>query len=85
MLTPKLLPDLEYSEACTLLNIMTGPWIEQPAEGKDVTQKSVLYIETLQFIYISTQNLIFFYIPNSVWSSGDCWGNIIGLVGKSQC
>lgn len=78
MLTPKLLPDLEYSEACTLLNIMTGPWIEQPAEGKDVTQKSVLYIETLQFIYI-------FLIPNSVWSSGDCWGNVIGLVGKSQC
>ncbi|KAM5552127.1 structural maintenance of chromosomes protein 5 [Rosa sericea] len=52
LLTPKLLPDLEYSEACTLLNIMTGPWIEQPAE---------------------------------VWSSGDCWGNVMGLVGKSQC
>lgn len=63
---------------------MTGPWIEQPAEGKDVTQKSVLYIETLQFICILTKNLIFF-IPNSVWSSGDCWGNVIGLVGKSQC
>ncbi|KAL6129720.1 hypothetical protein ACLB2K_073069 [Fragaria x ananassa] len=52
LLTPKLLPDLEYSEACTLLNIMTGPWIEQPAE---------------------------------VWSAGDSWGTVMGLVGKSQC
>lgn len=40
---------------------MTGPWIEQPAEGKDVAQKSVLHIETLQFIYILTKNLNFFY------------------------
>ncbi|KAG8646239.1 hypothetical protein MANES_10G136400v8 [Manihot esculenta] len=33
ILTPKLLPDLEYSEACSILNIMNGPWIEQPAKG----------------------------------------------------
>ncbi|GMH30635.1 hypothetical protein Nepgr_032478 [Nepenthes gracilis] len=32
LLTPKLLPDLEYSESCSILNIMNGPWIEQPAK-----------------------------------------------------
>ncbi|XP_047090247.1 structural maintenance of chromosomes protein 5 [Lolium rigidum] len=31
LLTPKLLPDLVYSEACSILNIMNGPWIEKPA------------------------------------------------------
>ncbi|KAH7315165.1 hypothetical protein KP509_21G036900 [Ceratopteris richardii] len=31
LLTPKLLPDLEYTEACTILNIMNGPWIDSPA------------------------------------------------------
>ncbi|KAF3957734.1 hypothetical protein CMV_017286 [Castanea mollissima] len=52
LLTPKLLPDLEYSEACSVLNIMNGPWIDQPSK---------------------------------VWSSGDCWGSVTGLVGKTQC
>ncbi|KAM7268547.1 hypothetical protein ACFE04_010713 [Oxalis oulophora] len=33
LLTPKLLPDLEYSEACTILNIMNGPWIDQPSKA----------------------------------------------------
>lgn len=33
LLTPKLLPDLEYTEACSILNIMNGPWIEQTAEA----------------------------------------------------
>ncbi|KAL0561835.1 hypothetical protein IC582_002280 [Cucumis melo] len=33
LLTPKLLPELEYSEACTILNIMNGPWIEQPSRA----------------------------------------------------
>ncbi|TVU29709.1 hypothetical protein EJB05_21288, partial [Eragrostis curvula] len=33
LLTPKLLPDLEYSDACSILNIMNGPWIEKPAKG----------------------------------------------------
>ncbi|KAB1224969.1 Structural maintenance of chromosomes protein 5 [Morella rubra] len=33
LLTPKLLPDLEYSEACSILNIMNGPWIEQPSKA----------------------------------------------------
>lgn len=32
LLTPKLLPDLEYSEACSILNIMNGPWIEKASE-----------------------------------------------------
>ncbi|CAN0917289.1 Structural maintenance of chromosomes protein 5 [Linum grandiflorum] len=32
LLTPKLLPDLEYSEACSILNIMNGPWIDQPSK-----------------------------------------------------
>ncbi|CAO2817373.1 unnamed protein product [Amaranthus hypochondriacus] len=32
LLTPKLLPDLEYSEACSILNIMNGPWIEEPSK-----------------------------------------------------
>ncbi|KAK9700291.1 hypothetical protein RND81_08G229800 [Saponaria officinalis] len=32
LLTPKLLPDLNYSEACSILNIMNGPWIEEPAK-----------------------------------------------------
>lgn len=52
LLTPKLLPDLEYSEACRILNIMNGPWIEQPSK---------------------------------VWSSGECWGTVTGLVGESRC
>ncbi|KAL2636129.1 hypothetical protein R1flu_007608 [Riccia fluitans] len=28
LLTPKLLPNLDYTEACTVLNIMNGPWLE---------------------------------------------------------
>ncbi|RWR76688.1 structural maintenance of chromosomes protein 5 isoform X1 [Cinnamomum micranthum f. kanehirae] len=49
LLTPKLLPDLEYSDACSILNIMNGPWIEKPAK---------------------------------VWSSGDCWRQVMGLAGE---
>ncbi|KAL6654075.1 hypothetical protein ACP70R_007540 [Stipagrostis hirtigluma subsp. patula] len=33
LLTPKLLPDLEYSDACSILNIMNGPWIEKPSKA----------------------------------------------------
>ncbi|KAF3786373.1 Structural maintenance of chromosomes protein 5 [Nymphaea thermarum] len=33
LLTPKLLPHLEYSDACSILNIMNGPWIERPSKG----------------------------------------------------
>ncbi|XP_057807772.1 structural maintenance of chromosomes protein 5 [Salvia miltiorrhiza] len=32
LLTPKLLPDLEYSDACSILTVMNGPWIEQPSK-----------------------------------------------------
>ncbi|XP_052108650.1 structural maintenance of chromosomes protein 5 isoform X2 [Arachis duranensis] len=32
LLTPKLLPDLQYSEACTILNVFNGPWIPQPSK-----------------------------------------------------
>ncbi|XP_028760559.1 structural maintenance of chromosomes protein 5 [Neltuma alba] len=32
LLTPKLLPDLEYSEVCSILNVMNGPWIEKVSE-----------------------------------------------------
>ncbi|ONK78463.1 uncharacterized protein A4U43_C02F19040 [Asparagus officinalis] len=49
LLTPKLLPDLEYSDACSILNIMNGPYIEKPSQ---------------------------------VWSCGENWGTVIGLVGE---
>lgn len=32
LLTPKLLEGLHYSEVCTILAIMNGPWIEQPSK-----------------------------------------------------
>ncbi|KAJ0975613.1 hypothetical protein J5N97_017578 [Dioscorea zingiberensis] len=32
LFTPKLLPDLKYSDACSILNIMNGPWIEEPSK-----------------------------------------------------
>ncbi|XP_057458150.1 structural maintenance of chromosomes protein 5-like [Lotus japonicus] len=32
LLTPKLLPDLQYSEACSILNVMNGPWIGQASK-----------------------------------------------------
>ncbi|XP_047337707.1 structural maintenance of chromosomes protein 5 [Impatiens glandulifera] len=32
LLTPKLLPDLMYSESCSILNIFNGPWIEPTAK-----------------------------------------------------
>ncbi|KAK4488605.1 hypothetical protein RD792_004371 [Penstemon davidsonii] len=32
LLTPKLLPNLEYSDACSILNVMNGPWIELPSK-----------------------------------------------------
>ncbi|KAH9710045.1 Structural maintenance of chromosomes protein 5 [Citrus sinensis] len=41
LLTPKLLPDLEYSEACSILNIMNGPWIEQPSKAENVGAQSL--------------------------------------------
>ncbi|GAQ80931.1 Structural maintenance of chromosome protein SMC5/Spr18 [Klebsormidium nitens] len=32
LLTPKLLPDLDYSPECTILNIMNGPWLGDTAK-----------------------------------------------------
>ncbi|OMO50483.1 RecF/RecN/SMC [Corchorus capsularis] len=52
LLTPKLLPNLEYSEACSILNIMNGPWIQTPSK---------------------------------VWSKGERWSTIAGLVEESRC
>ncbi|XP_031476493.1 structural maintenance of chromosomes protein 5 [Nymphaea colorata] len=49
LLTPKLLPHLEYSDACSILNIMNGPWIERPSR---------------------------------VWANGECWREVMSLVGK---
>ncbi|KAK4253755.1 hypothetical protein QN277_010391 [Acacia crassicarpa] len=51
LLTPKLLPDLEYSEVCSILNVMNGPWIEKVSK---------------------------------VWSEGDRWGKIAGLMVENQ-
>lgn len=33
LLTPKLLPDLEFSAACNVLTIMNGPWISRASES----------------------------------------------------
>ncbi|KAL2234154.1 UNVERIFIED_CONTAM: Structural maintenance of chromosomes protein 5 [Sesamum indicum] len=40
LLTPKLLPNLEYSDACSILTVMNGPWIEQPSKGSLINQIS---------------------------------------------
>ncbi|RWR84724.1 structural maintenance of chromosomes protein 5-like protein [Cinnamomum micranthum f. kanehirae] len=37
LLTPKLLSDMENSDACSILNILNGPCIEEPAK---VTSKT---------------------------------------------
>ncbi|XP_074559308.1 structural maintenance of chromosomes protein 5 isoform X2 [Curcuma longa] len=33
LLTPKLLPELEYTDACSILNVMNGPWTEKAAKA----------------------------------------------------
>jgi len=33
LLTPKLLPDLEYTDEVTVLNIFNGPYVKQVADG----------------------------------------------------
>ncbi|PIA53697.1 hypothetical protein AQUCO_00900346v1 [Aquilegia coerulea] len=32
LLTPKLLPELDYSENCSIITMMNGPWIEEPSK-----------------------------------------------------
>ena len=54
LLTPKLLPDLEYSEACSILNIMNGPWIEQPSKGIMLLKPKLVYIFFLTLITVLT-------------------------------
>lgn len=33
LLTPKLLPELDYSEACSIITMVNGPWIEEPTKA----------------------------------------------------
>jgi hypothetical protein len=59
LLTPKLLPDLEYSEACSILNVMNGPWIEQPSKSNFSYQKLhlcsflLLILLTIHFLFVN--------------------------------
>ncbi|PKA50457.1 Structural maintenance of chromosomes protein 2-2 [Apostasia shenzhenica] len=52
LLTPKLLPDLQYSDACSILNIMNGPWIEKSAEGKKEVFYSIIHVSFFQPSFI---------------------------------
>lgn len=49
LLTPKLLPNLEYSEACSILTVMNGPWIEESSKGWILLQAQASLVP-LQFI-----------------------------------
>eukprot|EP00958_Prasinococcus_capsulatus_P010538 scaffold1031_cov461-Prasinococcus_capsulatus_cf.AAC.3 len=42
LLTPKLLPDLEYSDGVTCLLIMNGPWIKETAKQFNVKELDAL-------------------------------------------
>ncbi|KAL3686433.1 hypothetical protein R1sor_009007 [Riccia sorocarpa] len=42
LLTPKLLANLDYTEACTILNIMNGPWLEGASQVWSVECGGVL-------------------------------------------
>ncbi|KAK3019435.1 hypothetical protein RJ639_004506 [Escallonia herrerae] len=44
LLTPKLLSDLQYSEACSILTIMNGPWIDEPSNAHQETTSFMLLI-----------------------------------------
>jgi hypothetical protein len=52
LLTPKLLPDLQYSEACSILNVMNGPWIEEPSKGNFLYRK--LHLSSLLLLILLT-------------------------------
>lgn len=49
LLTPKLLPNLDYSEACSILTVMNGPWIEEPSQVWSVGEcwRSVMGLTTV--------------------------------------
>lgn len=53
LLTPKLLPELEYTDACSILNVMNGPWTEKAAKG--TTNTTTLLFDSN--FTISTANL----------------------------
>lgn len=59
LLTPKLLPDLEYTEACSILNIMNGPWIESPARAWSTGSSWSAVMESLSQSSQSSQHLVF--------------------------
>ncbi|GBG67284.1 hypothetical protein CBR_g88572 [Chara braunii] len=44
LLTPKLLPNLEYSRACTILQVMNGPWISSASDYCRRNQSSLMTI-----------------------------------------
>jgi len=64
LLTPKLLPDLQYSEACSILNVMNGPWIEQPSKGNFSYQTKAMQF----FIIADISHMIL-----CLWISLDYW------------
>ncbi|KAK6283294.1 hypothetical protein POUND7_017119, partial [Theobroma cacao] len=44
-LVSKLLPNREYSEACSILNIMNGPWLETPSCDKSPEIEHIKFSE----------------------------------------
>ncbi|KAI5064926.1 hypothetical protein GOP47_0020257 [Adiantum capillus-veneris] len=58
LLTPKLLPDLEYTDACTILNIMNGPWIDSPAKVWGTGSSWSAVVESLSQASQASQHLI---------------------------
>ncbi len=73
LLTPKLLPNLEYTEACTILNVMNGPYIEEAASGMfpcihDQLFKKPLVLRVLWSIGSVSKFLGFF--PSSIEWNG---------------
>eukprot|EP00250_Pteridium_aquilinum_P020889 c2497_g1_i1 orf=333-3566(-) len=58
LLTPKLLSDLEYTEACTILNIMNGPWIDSPAKAWSTGSSWSSVVESLSQASQSSQHLL---------------------------
>lgn len=80
LLTPKLLPNLEYSEACSILTVMNGPWIEESSKGWMLLQAKATVVP---FQFRGAYLLAFLFVFDVVWSSGECWGSVMGLMGAS--
>lgn len=58
LLTPKLLSDLEYTEACSILNIMNGPWIQSPAKAWNTGASWSVVTESLSQASQSSQRMV---------------------------